>query len=371
VLSGLDALPPSINLWRHLTIWLGGMGIIVLMVAVLPMLGVGGRQLFKAEMPGPMKDSKLTPRITETAKALWLIYFGLTLACALAYRAAGMSWLDAVMHAFTTCALGGFSSHDDSMGFFNSPVIEGIAMTFMLLSGINYATHFLALRGINPAVYLRDPEVKFYLGVLLVSVVMLSGYLWYHGTYPSFWTALRYASFNTISVATTTGYATTDYYGHWPIFASLWMLFLCSFISCSGSTGGGIKMMRAIILYKVVYREFVKLLHPSATVHTKLADHPLPSQTLYSVLAFAFIYMCSIATLTLLMAASGQDLVTGFSAIVASINNTGPGLHKVGPATTFLVLTDFQTWLCTFAMLLGRLELFALLIVFTPAFWRK
>ncbi|MFN3397118.1 MAG: TrkH family potassium uptake protein [Sulfurimicrobium sp.] len=370
VLSDLDKLPPSINFWRTELVWLGGMGLIVLAVAVLPLLGIGGRQLYKAETPGPMKDSQLTPRITETAKGLWLVYSAITLACLLSFRVAGMTWLDAVMHAFSTMGLGGFSSHDASFGYFNSPSIEAVAIVFMLIAGINFATHFMVLRGKSFAPYRRDPEAGLFLGVTLMSVLGIALYLWQKGVYPDFLTALRFASFNTVSIATTTGFATTDF-NQWPIFAPLWMLFLSSFASSSGSTGGGIKMIRAQMLYKQVYRELEKLLHPDGVVLTKLGGQVIPNKIIYAVLAFLFIYVASIVSMTLVLTASGLDVISAFSAVVASINNTGPGLNQVGPAATYAVLTDFQTWVCTFAMLLGRLELFTLLIVFTPAFWRK
>ncbi len=370
VLTDLDKLPPSINLWRTELVWLGGMGLIVLAVAVLPLLGIGGRQLYKAETPGPMKDSQLTPRITETAKGLWLVYAGITVACILSFRWAGMGWLDAVMHAFSTMGLGGFSSHDASFGYFNSPLIEAVSIVFMLIAGINFATHFMVWRSRNFTPYRHDPEAGLFLGVTLFSVVGLAAYLQGMGVYPDFMTALRFAAFNTVSIATTTGFANTDY-NLWPIFAPLWMLFLSSFASSSGSTGGGIKMIRAQILYKQVYREMKKLLHPNGVMPTKLGGLVVPNKIIYAVLAFLFIYIVSIVSLTLILTASGLDVISAFSAIVASINNTGPGLNQVGPATTFAVLTDFQTWVCTFTMLLGRLELFTLLIVFTPAFWRK
>lgn len=370
VLSNLDTLPPSINFWRAELVWLGGMGLIVLAVAVLPLLGIGGRQLYKAETPGPMKDSQLTPRITETAKGLWLVYAAITLACMLAYRLAGMDWLDAVIHAFSTMGLGGFSSHDASFGYFDSPLIEGVAIVFMLIAGVNFATHFMVWRGRRIGLYRQDPEAIPFLSITLASALGIAFYLWGLDVYADFSAALRFALFNTVSLATTTGYANTDY-NLWPMFAPLWMLFLSSFASSSGSTGGGIKMIRAQLLYKQVYREMKKLLHPDGMILTKLGGQVIPNKILYSVLAFLFIYVVSIVSMTLVLTTSGLDVVSAFSAVVASINNTGPGLNQVGPATTFAVLTDFQTWVCTFAMLLGRLELFTLLIVFTPAFWRK
>jgi len=370
VLSGLDRLPPSLNIWRGFMIWLGGMGVIVLAVAILPLLGVGGSQLFKAETPTPMKDNKLTPRIAETAKGLWLVYFGLTVACALAYRWAGMNWLDAVMHAFTTMGLGGFSTHDQSYAYWNSPRIEAVAITFMLLAAINFATHFLAWHRRSLRPYRVDPEARVFVGVVVLSALGVASFLVWKGVYPDYGTALRYAAFNVVSIATTTGYANTDF-SLWPIFAPLWMLFLSSFASCSGSTGSGIKMIRALILFKQVFRELLRIIHPRVYRPVKLAGQPIENNVVFAVLAYVFVYVSCIVIFTLLLALSGADVVTAFSAAVASVNNTGPGLAQVGPASTYAVLNDFQTWVCSFAMLLGRLELFTLLVVLTPAFWRK
>jgi trk system potassium uptake protein TrkH len=370
VLEGLDKLPFSINLWRAELVWLGGMGLIVLAVAILPLLGVGGRQIFKAEAPGPMKDAKLTPRMAETAKGLWLVYFYITVACFLAQIWVGMTWRDAIIHTFTIMGLGGFSSHDASFGFFDSVPIEAVTIFFMTLAGMNFATHFLVLRGRSFAPYRWDPEVKWFLFVMYASVLGIALYLWGMHVYPDFWTSLRFSAFNVVSIATTTGYANTDY-NLWPIFAPLWMLFLSSFATCSGSTGGGIKMVRAILLYKQVFRELLRAMHPNAVHQTKFGNEVVENKIVFAVLAFGFMYMVSIVSMTLLMAASGLDIVTAFSAVVACINNTGPGLNQVGPATTFAVLSDFQTWVCSFAMLLGRLEIFTLLVVLTPAFWRK
>jgi trk system potassium uptake protein TrkH len=370
VIEGLDTLPFSINLWRAFLVFLGGMGLIVLAVAILPLLGVGGRQLFSAESPGPIKETKLTPRMAQTAKGLWLVYLGLAIACTLAYVWAGMGWGDALIHMFTTLGLGGFSSHDASYAFFNSPGVEAVAIVFMTLAGMNFATHFMAVRRQSLSFYWLDPEIRWYLGVMYASVLGIALYLWWAGTFPDFPTALRFAAFNTVSIATTTGFANTDY-AQWPFFAPLWMLFLCSFVTCAGSTGGGIKMMRALIVFRQVMREVVHTVHPSAVRAVKLADAPLPNKIVFAVLAFSFIYMVIIVSLTLLMVFSGLDVVTGFSAVVASFNNTGPGLGEVGPASTFRSLSDFQTWVCTAAMLLGRLEIFTLLVVLSPAFWRK
>lgn len=370
VLSNIDQLPMSINLWRHQLVWVGGMGLIVLAIAILPLLGIGGRQMFKAETPGPMKDAKMTPRIAETAKGLWLVYLGVSIACTLGYRWAGMSWFDAICHMFSTMGLGGFSTHDASFGFFDSPAIEAVAIVFMLIAGMNFGTLFLAVSGRSLRPYLRDPEAVWFLGVSLLSVFIIAVYIWKDGAYPELDTAMRHVAFNLVSIATTTGYASVDY-AQWPIFAPLWMLFLSSFATSAGSTGGGIKMMRALLLYKQVYRELVRAMHPSAVYNIRIGGQVAPQPILFAVLSFAFMYMVSIVSLTLVLAFTGLDIISAFTAIVASVNNTGPGLGLVGPSTTYEVLGDFQTWVCTFAMLLGRLEIFTLLVVMTPAFWRK
>jgi len=370
VLSGLDRLPPSINFWRCELQWLGGMGILVLVVAILPLLGVGGRQILKAETPGPMKDTKLTPRITETAKGLWGVYGLFTIACVLAMRWAGMTWLDAVMHAFTTMSTGGFSPYDASFAHWNSPAIEAVTIVFMLIAGINFATHFQVLRKRSLKSYREDPEVGVFFAVIVVSIVGITLFLLAKGVYRDFWVALRYTAFNLVSVATSTGYANTNF-GVWPLFAPLWMLFLVSFVSCSGSTGGGIKLVRAVLMFKQAFRELARIVHPRAYIPVKLGGHPIENNIIFAVLAFMLVYGGTISVMTMLLAATGLDFVTAFSAVVACINNLGPGLGQVGPATNFAVLDDFQTWLCSAAMLLGRLELLTVLVLFSPAFWRK
>jgi trk system potassium uptake protein TrkH len=370
VLSGLDDMPQSINLWRAQLHWLGGLGVIVLVTAVLPLLGVGGRQMFKAETPTPMKDQKLTPRMAETAKGLWVVYVILTGLCIATLWALGMSLFDAIVHSFSIMGLGGFSSHDASLGYFDSLPLEIAVGVFALVAGVNFATHFAFLRGRSFSYYWNDPELRWFLGFVLSSGVVLALLLWQRDVFLDFPSALRYAVFNTISVATTLGFATTDY-GQWPFFAGLWLLFLCSFSTGAGSTGGGIKMMRAILLYKQVYRELKKLIHPNAVIPLRLGNEIVPNKVVYAVLAFLFIYVASIVSLSFVLSFTGLDVLTSFSAIVACINNTGPGLGQVGPATTYAVFNDFQVSVCTFAMLLGRLELFTLLVVLTPAFWRK
>lgn len=370
VLTGLDALPASINLWRHELEWLGGLGIIVLAVAILPLLGIGGRQLFKAETPGPMKESALTPRIADTARNLWVVYLIITLACIAALKWAGMNWLDAICHAFSTMGLGGFSTHDASIGYFDSPLIEFVIILFMLFAVINFSSHFLAWRGKTLRVYLLDTEAQAALGLIVASCFGIAFFLWFNDVYPSFLTALRHASFNVVSIGASSGFASVDY-AQWPIFAPLWMLFLGCIAASSGSTGGGIKMMRTLVLVKQGGREFVKLLHPSSINPMKIGGHVVANTIVFAVLGFIFLYFTVLTGLTFLLLISGLDLLTAFTAILACVNNFGPGLGMVGPAGNYAGLTDFQTWVCTFGMLVGRLEIFTVLILFTPAFWKR
>ncbi len=370
VLTGLDDMPISINLWRTFMHWIGGMGVIVLVVAILPLLGIGGRQMFKAEVPTPMKESSLTPRITETAKGLWLTYCLLTAACAFSLWLTGLGGWDALIHAFSIAGLGGFSSKDASLGYFNNVNAEMVAIFFALASALNFSTHYLALsrRSIKP--YLCDPEIPFFFGALLFSIVLLTAYLMQFNAHEDLPTTLRYVTFHIVSLSTSLGLATYDY-TLWPMFPQLWMLFLGSFISCSGSTGGGIKMMRAIILYKQVMREIVRSLHPHAVRPVRLGGQPVPENILHAVLGFSFMYMVTIVSLTLLLSATGLELVTAFSAVVACLNNTGPGLDAVGPSTNYSSLNDFHLIILSFTMTLGRLEIFTLLVVLNPVFWKR
>ena len=370
VLVGLDTLPPAINVWRHELNWLGGLGVIVLAVAVLPLLGIGGRQLFKAETPGPMKDSDLTPRIADTARNLWVVYLGITTACILSLKLAGMNWLDAVCHAFSTMGLGGFSTHDASIGYYNSPKIELVMIVFMLIAVVNFATHFLVVRKRSLSPYRNDPEAIASVSLILISCIGVAIFLWWNDIYLNFWTALRHASFNLISIATSAGYASVDY-AQWPIFAPMWMMFLACIAACSGSSGGGIKMMRTLVLFKQSGREFRKLLHPSIVDPMKIGGHVVANNIVFAVLGFIYLYFMTTVCLTFLLLISGMDFISGFSAVLACLNNFGPGLGTVGPSSNYQGLTDFQTWVCTFGMLVGRLEIFTVLILFTPSFWQR
>lgn len=370
VLTGLENLPPAINLWRHELNWLGGMGIIVLAVAILPLLGVGGMQLYKAETPGPMKDSKLTPRIAGTAKALWLVYFAFTLACALALRAAGMNWLDAICHAFSALSLGGFSTYDASVGHFDSPLIEAILIVFMVLAALNFSTHFLVWRERSLAAYLHDFEARAVLALLGASILTCTIYLAVSGTYPDLPSSLRHVAFNLVSIATDCGYASQDF-NQWPILVPMWMLFLSGVTVSSGSTGGGIKMVRATILSQQAMLELKRLIHPSMIARIRVGKKSISTDVSASVLGFIFLYIFVVLELSFILMGSGLDHVTAFSAIIACINNMGPGLNAVGPAQNFQGLNDFQTWICSFAMLVGRLEVLSVFVLLTPGYWRS
>ena len=370
VLTGLDQLPTSINVWRCFMVLIGGMGILVLAVAILPLLGVGGSQIFKAETPGPMKDDKLTPRIAETARGLWTVYFYIATLCFVAFKLAGMGWADAFMHMCSTMGLGGFSSYDDSFGHFNSPAIEAVAIVFMMVAGVNFALYFLVWKRRSLAVVWRDLEVRMFFAVVTAAVLGIAVFLTAHGVYPTFAESLRHAAFNVVSVATTTGFATVDY-ALWPAFAPVLMLLLCCFATCAGSTGGGVKMVRGMLLVKQARSELVRIVHPRAVLPVTLGGGIVDAKVMQSVLAFMLIYGAVMSFATLLLLFSGLDVVTAFTAVVACINNTGPGLGQVGPANNYQGLSDFQTWVCSITMLLGRLELFAVLVLFMPQFWRK
>ncbi len=370
VINGLGELPPSLNLWRHTMHWIGGIGIIVLALAVLPLLGVGGMQLYKASTPGPVKDEKLTPRITETAKALWFTYLVLTAGSVFLLRVAGMDWLDAVCHGFSAIALGGFSTRDASVGAFDSGAVEMVLILIMLVGATNFSRHFLAMRNLSVQPYRRDSEGKAVLILLGASSVFVTAVLWLDGEYAGFVDSMRHATFSVVSIATTAGFVTENY-EVWPAFIPVWLIFL-SCITCStGSTGSGIKMFRTLLLVRHARRELKQLVHPSAVMPIRIGGQTVPDRIVYSVLAFIFLYFITVVVLTFAMLATGLDLVSSFSAVIASINNMGPALGTVGPSTNFSSLSDGQTWICSVAMLLGRLEITSVVVLFTATFWRK
>ncbi len=368
VIVGLDNLPPAILYYRQQLQWLGGMGIIVLAVAVLPMLGIGGMQLYRAETPGPMKDNKLTPRITETAKALWYIYLGLTIACALAYWLAGMTPFDAIGHAFSTVAIGGFSTHDASFGYFDSTLIEMIAVVFMLISGVNFALHFIAWNRKRLHGYWVDSEFRFYLALMGATTAAVILGLYLTGTYAGWGGSFTQGLFHTVSIATTTGFTTTAFH-EWPAFLGILLLFSSFVGGCAGSTGGGIKVIRFLLLIKQGLREIDRLIHPSAQLPVRVGGRSVNHRVVDAVWGFFSLYVASFTLMYLALATTGLDLTTAFSAVAASINNLGPGLGEVG--AHFADLNSPAKWILCFAMLLGRLEIFTLLVLLSPTFWRS
>ncbi len=368
VLVHLDSLPHSILFYRQELQWLGGMGIIVLAVAVMPMLGIGGMQLYKAEAPGPVKDNKLTPRIAETAKALWYIYLGLTVACAAAYWVAGMDLFDAVAHSFSTVAIGGFSTHDASIGYFDNQAIEIVAIFFMFLGAINFALHFSVVRSKSLMPYLRDSEFLLYASLLIIISTLSVYALYTQSVFHDFPEAFRQALFQTVSIATTSGFVTSDY-ASWPVFIPVLLLFSSFIGGCAGSTGGGIKVIRVLLLIKQGQREMLRLIHPSAKVTVKVGRQPVNNSIIDAIWGFFAAYVALFTLMMLILMFNGLDQVTAFSAVAATINNLGPGLGEV--SANYASLTDFNKLLLCFSMLLGRLEIFTLLVLLMPAFWRK
>ena len=367
IITGLDVLPRSILFYRQFLQWIGGMGIIVLAVAVLPLLGVGGMQLYRAETPGPMKDSKLTPRIEDTARALWLVYVSLTVVCALSYWLAGMQLFDAIGHSFSTVAIGGFSTHDASIGFYNNGWIEFIAIIFMLLAGMNFSLHFMAFRAASLKPYRYDEELRFYLFVILFVGLVVVGFLFYHQFYDDTEDTLRHGIFQTVSIATTTGYTTTDF-SLWPFLLPVLLIFTSFVGGCAGSVGGGMKVVRVLLLFKQGFRELNRLVHPRAMVTVKVGKKPLSGRVINAVWGFFSAYVGVFVLMMLLLLAFGHDQVTAFSAVAACLNNLGPGLGEV--AANYATLDAPSKWVLCVAMLLGRLEIFTLLVLFTPAFWK-
>ncbi|MGH8186100.1 MAG: TrkH family potassium uptake protein, partial [Steroidobacteraceae bacterium] len=368
VFIGLDELPRSLVYYRVQMEWLGGIGMVVLAVALLPMLGVGGMQLLRAEIPGPIKDAKLTPRITQTAKSLSFVYLGITVACAAAYWLAGMTPFDAIAHGFTTVSTGGNSTHDANLGYFNNEVIEAIAIVFMFIGGVNFSLHFLAWRHKRLSGFWRDPEFRAYVTLLALSIAIYAVVLWLGRWSDDPGRALRLAVFQAVSMQTTSGFFIDDF-SHWPGALPV-ILMLSTFIGgCAGSTAGGMKVVRWLLMWKQGQREVVQLVHPSAEVPVKLGLKPIDPRIVDAVWGFFALYVVSFSVLMVLLIASGEDQVTAFSAIAACMNNTGTGLGEV--ASNFTTLTESGRWICVIAMLLGRLEVFPLLVLISPAFWRR
>ena len=367
VLTGIEYLPKSVLFYRQQLQWFGGMGIIVLAVAILPMLGVGGMQLYRAEIPGPIKDSKVTPRIADTAKHLWYIYVSLTIACALAYWAAGMDWFDAICHSFSTVAIGGFSTYDASMGHFDSPLINFICVIFLIIAAANFTLHYAAVSSRNLRVYIRDPEFKVFLLIQLVLVVVCFAVLSSNNIYANGDETLAQALFQAVSISTTAGFA-TDNFSAWPLFLPILLIFSSFIGGCAGSTGGGMKVVRVFLLYLQGVRELNRLVHPRAIYSIKLGRKALPDKVVEAVWGFFSAYALVFVIIMLALMGTGMDNITAFSATAACLNNLGPGLGDV--AAHYGAISDGAKWLLAIAMVFGRLEIFTLLVLFTPTFWR-
>ncbi|MDP4530210.1 TrkH family potassium uptake protein [Alkalimonas delamerensis] len=368
VLTGIETLPKAILFYRQQLQWLGGMGIIVLAVAILPMLGVGGMQLYKAETPGPVKDNKVTPRIADTAKHLWLIYVVLTLSCALAYRLAGMGWFDAVGHAFSTVAIGGFSTYDASIGHFDSSAINLVCVVFLLISAINYPLHFAAMRGKNILTYWRDPELRAFLFIQGSLVLLIFIGLLRSQVYDTSWEAFDHGLFQAVSISTTAGFATGGF-AYWPLYLPILLIFSSFIGGCAGSTGGGMKVVRVLLLFLQGKRELNRLVHPRAIYSIKLGRRAVPDRVVEAVWGFFAAYALVFVIIMLLLIMTGLDNMTAFTATAACLNNLGPGLGEV--ASHYGDLADVSKYLLVLAMVFGRLEIFTLLVLFTPAFWKN
>lgn len=368
VLTAIDSLPHAMLFWRQLLHWMGGMGIIVLAVAILPMLGVGGMQLYQAEIPGPVKNTKLTPRIRETAKALWYVYVALTLLCTALLWLAGMTLFDAISHAMSALSTGGFANYDASIGHYDSALIALMTTFAMLIGGLNFGLHFSAWRNTAPSVYWRDSEARTFLTMVVVATLVVGGVLWLYGTYGDIPDALVSALFTVVSIGTTTGLEVDDY-ATWPTFIPMLLLLGCFVGGCAGSTTGGMKVIRFMLLSKQGLREVSLLVHPNARIPVKLGGKIVSNRVIQAVWGFFAVYVTAFTAMFLILLANGVDELTAFSAVAACINNMGAGLG--GVATSFDGLPTLSKWVLSLAMIMGRLEVFTLLVIFTPAFWRR
>ncbi len=368
VISGLDALPHSVLFYRQQIQWLGGMGVIVLGLAVIPLLGIGGMQLYRAEAPGPMKDEKLTPRLANTARALWLLYLSLTVACALGFWLAGMDPFDAIAHSLATVSTGGFSTHDASIGYYDNAAVELVAIVFMMLAAINFAVHFAVWVKRDPRIYLRDPEAHVFIVFVIVVVLVVGLMLWVEGLYEGLHLSLRDASFEVVSLVTSTGFGTADY-PLWPDFLPILLIFISFVGGCGGSTAGGMKVVRVLLLVKQGLYEVRRLVHPRALLRVRLGRRVVEPQLMQSVWGYFAVYLVTFVLIGLLMIHAGLDPLSAFAAVATSINNLGPGLGEV--AYTFETVSDFGKILAVLAMLLGRLEIFTILVLLSPGFWRE
>jgi trk/ktr system potassium uptake protein len=364
----IDELPKSILYFRQQLQWLGGMGIIVLMVAIIPMLNIGGMMLFKAETPGPMKDDKMTPRILHTAQYLWAIYTAATALCALAFWWAGMSLFDAIGHAMSTLSTGGFSTHTASLGFFNSPTIENIASFFMLLGALNFSLHFAFIRGLDVRQYIHDEEFQMFIVIILLLSTFIAGALYFGGVYDNLLTAIRYAFFEVVSIISSTGFGIADF-SSWPYYAPA-LLMLSAYIGgCAGSTAGGMKIIRISVIFKVMARQFKLLLHPNGNFRVSFKGQQVTENTVQSIFAFLFFYVLIALAFILALLATGVDYLTAFGAVSACINVMGPGLGEV--TSSFQSITPAGKFLLTILMIIGRLEVFTILVLLAPSYWKE
>ena len=368
VIQGIEFLPKAVQFYRQQLQWLGGMGIIVLAVAILPILGVGGMQLYRAETPGPVKDSKMTPRIADTAKHLWYIYLALTIACMVSYRLAGMNWFDALCHAFSTIAIGGFSNYDASLGYFDSTLINLVCVVFLWIAALNFALHYAAVTGRSLKTYFGDPELRAFFSIQITLVIVTFLVLVHFGLYESAEIAFDQALIQAVSISTTAGFATTDF-SAWPVFLPIMLIFASFIGGCAGSTGGGLKVVRVLLLYLQGKREVDRLIHPKAIYTVKLGDRALPSRVIDAVWGFFSAYALIFVIIMVCLIATGLDNLTAFSATAAMLNNLGPGLGEV--AASYSTVSDAGKWFLILAMLFGRLEVFSLLVLFSPTFWRS
>jgi trk system potassium uptake protein TrkH len=368
VVLDLDKFPPSILYYRQQLQFFGGMGLVILAIAILPMLGVGGMQLYRAETPGPMKDEKLAPRLAQTARGLCLIYIGLTLACMIGYWLAGVELFDALQHAFSTVSTGGFSTHNESFGYFNSPVVNIIAVIFMLLGAINFGIHFLAIKNRHPSLYFIDTETRVFLLIVSAFVVLYTISLYFKGVYSDPFHSLDFALFEVTSVITSTGFGVTDF-SLWPSFLPVLLIFISFIGGCGGSTAGGIKVIRIVTLIKQAAQQLFLLVYPKAHRPVMIGERVLDSNVIQAIWGFFAVYIIVFATLTLLMMMAGLDQVSAFASVAATMNNLGPGLGEV--SITFAGVNDSGKLIAVIAMLLGRLEIFPLLVILSPGFWRN
>ena len=367
ILRNIESLPKGLLLWRSQTQWFGGMGIIVLSIAILPFLGVGGMQLYKAEIPSPVVD-KLKPRISETAKTLWKVYLLLTVLETVLLLAGGMSIFDSVCHAFCTMPTGGFSTKNASIAQFGSPYYDGIIIIFMLFAGINFSLHYRLIKG-NVRVFGKDPECRTFLLLVIIFVLIVTLNI-YGSVYSSFTKAFRYAAFQVSSIITTTGFVTADY-DKWPALSKI-ILLLCMFLGAmAGSTGGGMKIMRVMLLIRHGYHEIFRIIHPHAVTTVKVGGKPVPANILSSIWGFFILYIGLFVVATLIMASMGLDMISALASVAASIGNIGPGLGIVGPVQNYLSIPIAGKWILIFCMLLGRLEIYTVIILLVPEYWRK